>query len=70
MDLQAVSKRLSEQEMGLDPQPEFKRVAKLSSREIPRGNTTSTAVVLSRFHTYAVVKERRKTGGRYRGDDS
>jgi hypothetical protein len=51
---------------GLNPRPEFKAVAAMSSRETPRGGTTPVSSMLARFHTYAVLKERR--GRRKRGE--
>ena len=44
---------------GLDPKPDFKAVARLSSREKPRGGRTPVNDMLARFHTYAVLKEHR-----------
>jgi hypothetical protein len=51
---------------GLNSRSEFKAVAAMSSRETPRGGTTPVSSMLARFHTYAVLKERRgrrKKGG-------
>jgi hypothetical protein len=51
---------------GINPRPEFKAVAAMSSRETPRGGMTPVSTMLSKFHTYAVLKERR--GRRKRGE--
>lgn len=49
------------EEAGLDPRGEFKAVATLSSKKTPRGGgTTSVSSMLSNFHRYAVLKERRR----------
>ncbi len=48
------------EEAGIDPRPEFKAVAKLSSREKPRWETTPVSRMLTGFHRYAVLKERRE----------
>ncbi len=47
---------------GIDPKPHFKSVAELSSDRKPRGGSTSVAEMLTKFHTYAVLEERRRTG--------
>jgi len=47
------------EEAGIDPRPEFTVVSKLSSREKPRGGTTPVSRMLTGFHRYAVLKERR-----------
>jgi hypothetical protein len=44
---------------GLAPQPDFRAVSRLSSRETPRGGTTPVRGILANFHRYAVLKERR-----------
>lgn len=48
---------------GIDPKPEFKAVSRLSSREKPSGGTTPVSRMLTSFHRYAVLKERRRKRG-------
>lgn len=50
---------------GIDPEPQFREVAELSNDQVPRGGMTSVSEILSEFHSYAVLKERRsKSKGR------
>lgn len=44
---------------GIDPEPYFKDVAELSSCQAPSGGTTTLRDMLSGFHGYAVLQERR-----------
>jgi hypothetical protein len=44
---------------GIDPRRDFKAIAAMSSRETPSGGMTPVSDMLARFHTYAVLKERR-----------
>jgi hypothetical protein len=51
---------------GINPRPDFNAEAAMSSQETPRGGMTPVSDMLARFHTYAVLKERRgrrKKGG-------
>jgi hypothetical protein len=45
--------------VGIDPRPQFKQVADLSSTKEPLGGNTPVSEILSNFHTYAVLKERK-----------
>jgi hypothetical protein len=47
------------EEMGINPKPAFKAAAALSSRETPRGGKTPVSKMLSSFHSYGALKERR-----------
>jgi hypothetical protein len=47
------------EEVGIDPKPEFKAVAALSSRKTPRGGVTPVSKMLADFPTYAVLRERK-----------
>ncbi len=47
---------------GIDPKPLFLEVAKISSKECPRGGSIPLGEVLIDFDTYAVVQERRSNG--------
>ncbi|MBN1995002.1 MAG: hypothetical protein JW953_20070 [Anaerolineae bacterium] len=44
---------------GLNPKPDFRAIAKISSRQSPTGGSTSVANMLANFHTYGALKERR-----------
>jgi hypothetical protein len=44
---------------GIDPEPDFREVAELSSSQVPSGGTTPVSEMLFKFHSYAVLKERR-----------
>ncbi len=48
------------EEVGIDPRSEFRAVSRLSSREKPRGGTTPVSRMLTGFHGYGALKERRK----------
>jgi hypothetical protein len=48
------------EEAGIKPQPEFRAVARLSSREKPRGGTTPVSKMLANFSKYGALKERRR----------
>ncbi len=48
--------------VGIDPKPLFLEVAKISSKERPRGGSIPLGEVLINFDTYAVVQERRSNG--------
>jgi hypothetical protein len=50
---------VSAEQAGLNPRPDFKAVSRLSSREKPQGGMTPVSNMLARFHSYAVLKERR-----------
>ena len=50
---------VSAEAAGINPKPEFQAVAKLSSRQAPRGGFTPVSSMLADFHTYATLKERR-----------
>jgi hypothetical protein len=50
---------------GIDPRPDFRAVAALSSRGKPQGGSTSVSRMLGSFQRSAVLKERRKRGCRY-----
>src|SRR5437763_12610434 len=43
------------EESGLDPQPEFARIATLSDGEKPAGGPTPVSKMLARFHLSAVL---------------
>lgn len=43
----------------INPEPDFRHVAELSSRQVPSGGTTSVSEILSKFQSYAVLEERR-----------
>src|SRR5262249_10569844 len=45
---------------GIDPQPAFAQVARLSDAARPRGGPTPMTEVLAGFHGYAVLAERRR----------
>jgi hypothetical protein len=48
------------EEAGIDPKPAFKAVARLSSREKPRGGMTPVRQMLANFHRYGALKERKR----------
>jgi hypothetical protein len=48
------------EEAGIDPKPAFKAVARLSSRDKPRGGTTPVRQMLANFHRYGALKERKR----------
>ena len=48
------------EEVGIDPKPDFRAVARLSSHEKPRGGTTPVRKMPANFSRYAVLKERKK----------
>jgi hypothetical protein len=50
------------EEAGLRPQPEFTAVAKLSSSEKPTGGNTPVRRMLSGFHRYGALEERKRKG--------
>jgi hypothetical protein len=51
---------LAAERAGIDPKPEFRAVAKLSSKEKPVGGTTSVSRMLGSFSKSAVLRERRR----------
>ena len=53
---------VSAENVGIDPKPLFKEMAKISGKERPRGGSTPLSEVLMNFDSYAVVQERRSNG--------
>jgi hypothetical protein len=50
------------EQAGLSPRPAFRKVAALSSRDIPRGGNTPVRDILAHFHRYGALRERRRRG--------
>jgi hypothetical protein len=50
------------EEAGLDPRPEFRKVGRMSSRELPRGGERPASRMIGGMSRSAVLKERRERG--------
>jgi hypothetical protein len=58
------------EEAGIPPRSAFRKVAALSSGEIPKGGNTPVRDILAHFHRYGALHERRRRGSAGTPDES